>query len=56
MAALGRFLPLIVKISASAFSILCKDDLRIGKGEDTADNNRKVVGISVVTNSIYISK
>jgi len=32
------FLPLIGKISASAFPILCKDDLRIGKGEDNYQN------------------
>jgi hypothetical protein len=34
---LGRFLPLLGKISASAFPILCKYDLRLGKGEDNAD-------------------
>jgi len=36
MTALGRFLPLIGKISVSAFSILCKEDVRIGKGENRA--------------------
>jgi len=44
----GRFLPLIGNISASAFSILCKEDVRNGKGEDNADSSRKYVGISVV--------
>jgi len=44
----GRFLPLIGNISASAFPILCKEDVRNGKGEDNADSSRKFVGISVV--------
>ena len=41
--ALGNSLPLIGIISASAFSILCKIDLCIGKGEDNADNNRNML-------------
>jgi hypothetical protein len=44
----GRSLPLIGKNPASAFPILCKEDVRIRKGEDYSDNNRKFVGISVV--------
>jgi hypothetical protein len=42
MSVLGRFLPLLEKISASAFLILCKDDLRIGKGEDNSDKYRNL--------------
>lgn len=42
MTVMGRKLPLLGKISASAFSILCKDDLLIGKGEDNADKYRNL--------------
>ena len=39
----GRFLPLIGKISASAYTILCKEDVRIGKGENNVTNSRNLL-------------
>jgi len=50
----GRSLPLIGKNSASAFPILCKEDVRIRKGEDYSDNNRFKSSHAPFSNSCWL--